>query len=37
MVPQEIVFLDEMPKTGTAKVRKESLRSLRAAESLPRS
>jgi acyl-CoA synthetase (AMP-forming)/AMP-acid ligase II len=33
MVPQEIVFLEEMPTTGTAKVRKESLRSL--GEDLP--
>jgi acyl-CoA synthetase (AMP-forming)/AMP-acid ligase II len=33
MVPREIVFLDEMPTTGTAKVRKESLRSL--GEDLP--
>jgi acyl-CoA synthetase (AMP-forming)/AMP-acid ligase II len=26
MVPQEVVFLEELPKTATAKVRKESLR-----------
>lgn len=36
MVPREIIFLDEMPTTGTAKVRKESLRSLGEARPAPR-
>jgi acyl-coenzyme A synthetase/AMP-(fatty) acid ligase len=30
MVPRDVVFLDELPKTGSGKVRKKSLRELDA-------